>query len=197
MTTTAMSTDIRVISKQLQEALKRQEALEGLVQQVISGANNALESLGRKVDNLDARLRAQSELIRASVDLHGRENIDARVLVNRDADASAQAEREKAELELFKTQGLAVPAEAVGPKGLVAGVESKPDGTVKHPGYTQAFLENLPEELKTLLIGKKVGDTVTLPNDAGSFLIQQVYDIVPPKAPEAAEAPATEAPTEA
>lgn len=194
MTTKAMSTDTRVLAKQSQTAMQRLDNLEATAQNIIDGANRSLQALANRVEGLENRGRAQNELIRAAVDILGRDTIDARVLVNRDADAVAQAEREKQELELLKTQGIAKAAETVAVNGLVAGVEKKPDGTAKVPGYTQAFLDNLPQELKDLLVGKKVGDVVTLPGDAGTFELQQIYDIVPPVAPTAAPAaPAAEA----
>lgn len=195
-TTKAMTNDPRLQAKQLRTASDRLDKLEELAQIIINGTNNALERLGQQVNQLEARGRAQNELIRAAVDLLGRDAIDARVLVNRDADAVAQAEREKAELEMLKTQGIAKEATEVPLKGLVTGVEKKPDGEVKVPGYTQAFIEALPKELQDLLLGKKVGDVVTLPNDAGTFEIQGVFELVPPKMPEAPAA-APEAATKA
>lgn len=187
MTTQAQSTDTRVLAKQQRTAFERLEQMERVAQDIIDGTNRVLQTFGQRIEALENRGRAQAELTRAAVDLLGREAIDARVLVNRDADAVAQGEREKAELELLKTQGIAVVATTVGEKSLVTGVEAQPNGTAKVPGYTQAFLENLPQELKDLLLGKVVGDVVTLPRDAGTFTINAIYDIVPPKAPEATE----------
>lgn len=194
MGTNAMSTDNRVLAKQVLSSSERLKALEVTLQQVINGANQSLERLGGMVNQLQNQVRAQNELLRAAVDTIGIEEIDARVQVNRRADAEAQAEREKAELEMLKGQGIAKEVAEVPLKGLVTGVEKNTDGEVKHPGYTQAFIEGLPKELQEALIGKKVGDTVTLPGDAGTFEIGGVYELVPPKPPEAA--PAAEAPAQ-
>lgn len=193
MTTNAMSTDNKVLAKQTRSAFERLNQLEQLTQVIINGANQALERLGGQVNQLDAKVRAQNELLRAAVDLLGVEAIDARVLVNREADAVAQAEREKQELEMLKSQGIAKEATEVPLKGLVTGVEKKTDGTVKHPGYTQAFVEGLPKELQDLLVGKKVGDSVTLPGDSGTFEIGSIFELVPPKMPEAPAAATPEA----
>lgn len=173
-----MSTDNRVIAKQVKTSSERLDSLEQLLQAVINGTNTALNQLNQKVSETITKTHAVGALVNALVELAGQEAVDAKVLEHSRKAAEQQAAQEKAEIQMLVAEGRLTKAEVVGDKSVITGAEKSSTGEVKHPGYARAELSRLTPEVQSLLKGKKVGDSVPLPNDVGSFEIAEIFDIV-------------------
>lgn len=102
----------------------------------------------------------------------------------------------KGKVDTLINQGILVPADVVGDNTFLVGSENEKEGKVIHPRI-QFTYGSIEKELQDKLKGSKVGDIVTFKEDKLRFVVNEIYNIVPPKAPEApaptAEAAAPEA----
>lgn len=173
-----LSTDNRVIAKQVKTSSERLDSLEQLLQAVINGTNTALNQLNQKVSETLTKANTVGVLVNALVELAGQEAVDAKVLEHTRKAAEQQATQEKAEMQMLLSEGRIAPAEVVGEKSVITGVEKNAEGEAKHPGYSRAEISRLTPEVQTMLMGKKVGESVDLPNGMGTFEISEIFDIV-------------------
>lgn len=90
----------------------------------------------------------------------------------------------KGKVENLVTQGILKATDAVGDNTFLVGSENEKGGKVIHP-RVQFTYGSLEKELQEKLKGAKVGDLVTFQEDKLRFSVQEIYAIVPPKAPEA------------
>jgi len=101
--------------------------------------------------------------------------------------AKATQANMKAQVEAGLKEGQIKPAEVVSENGFVVLHEKTKDGKLVLPGRLQHPLQAFDEDTRKLLVGKKPGETIELPN--GTITIDEAYEVVE-KAAQAAPAPA-------
>jgi hypothetical protein len=168
-------------------ASQRIEDLEKAVMSGFQVSNNmardimiikdALKLLGNKVDSI-MKASVKGEALTNEV-------ISKFMLEN-------NIEELKSKVTSLVNQGILAPTDTVGDNTFLVGSENEATGKVVHP-RVQFTYGSLEKDLQDALKGKRQGDIVTFKEDKLRFVINEVYNIVPPKAPEAptpAQAPA-------
>ena len=154
-------------------ALERIAALEGDLSGLMSGVQNAITELERRV-------MTASEVIDAVVRIVGQETVEAAVIAARDERAATAATQAKEGLEKALAAGQLVPGTVIGDASVIVGVECDKDGAAIKPGYIQLSMQGVKPEFKEKMLGQAVGfkfDTV----DGNTFTVNGVYEAAPPK----------------
>jgi hypothetical protein len=154
-------------------ALERIAALEADLSGLMSGVQNALTELERRV-------MTASEVIDAVVRVVGQETVEASVLAARDERAAAAAVQAKEGLDKALEAGQVVPGTVIGDNSIIVGVESDKDGVALKPGYIQLSMAGVKPEFKEKMVGQSAGfkfDTV----DGNTFTVNGVYESAPQK----------------
>lgn len=179
--------DTRVLQKKTANALDRLDELEKALPNIVAGVNNSLQQAQQQ-------LQAQSEILDAVIQALGMDTIQNIMAQNRVARAEAQMEADKKGIADALAAGQIKPGTEVSDVSIIVGKEIGTDGTVRTPGRVQLPFIRVGEQFKALLKGKKVGESIDLPNGSGKFEVTELYDVVPPelqpKAPAAEAAPA-------
>jgi len=175
-------------------------------------AAQRIEILEKQVENLGKMIQILAEeldkLSLAGHDLH--KKVEAAVKVAATGELNEKKVDEylinqqvlelKNKVEMLIHNGVLTPAdEVIGDNLFIVGKEMNKEGEIVSP-RTQTTLQNLPEDVKSKLIGKKIGDLVQFSEDKLSFLIDELYIINEPKAEETivpTEIPAVEQPAQA
>lgn len=137
----------------------------------------AIKLLGNKVDAIVKATMAGEDL---------NDQVLSRIMVENNV-----TELKNKVSQLIASGTLAPSENPVDEKTFIVGREVDQDGTVLNPRL-QFVLNSLKEELREKIKGKKVGESVQFQEGKLNFEIQETYEIVVPKAPEA-EAQAQEA----
>lgn len=94
----------------------------------------------------------------------------------------------KAQVQGYLASGQIEPAESVTQTSFVVCEESNSDGLVVNPRI-QFRTDTVEEKIQKAIQGAKVGDTVSFGEGNFSAKVLEVYNLVPPKAPELAADP--------
>jgi hypothetical protein len=180
-------------SKQSRNALQRLDQVE-----------NVLTNHSQAVNNLQNQFGQYVAIVDAMVELLGVETVTAKVKENAEKKALEQKASEESQVQSLLGMGVLVFAQNVSEKSVVVGQEIKRSESadeVLFPGRQQVVLSNpkISQDVKNLLLGKVVGDEVSLPG--GNFYkLTEIYDIVDEaarKVTEPVDVAASEVPLEA
>jgi len=186
------------LRQRTKNAIERLDAIEQSITQVIAAVN---QSLG----NMNQQISGAVEVLDAAVQLLGVEAVQTQVVQNRRDRLKEEADRQAAQVEELKKQGLIVAADKVGEKSLLVGREfgkptevtdeqgqtqTKP-GEVIWPGRSQLRFAQIAKEIGEKMLGQPVGFQVDTPQ-GGKWEILEIYEIVEKK-PEDTPAPAADA----
>jgi hypothetical protein len=171
MTNTSPKQGVRARER---NALERIAALEGDMGTLLSGVQNA-------VGELERRVMTTSEVTDALVRILGQDVVEKAVLEARDERAAKQAIEAKEGLDKALTAGQVVVADKVEDNSIIVGAEADKDGNTIKPGYVQLSMLGVKPEFKEKMLGQSAGfkfDTV----DGNTFTINGIYTPVPPQA---------------
>lgn len=142
----------------------------------------AVKLLGNKLDSV-VKASARGEALN--------DEVIAKIMVENNI------EELKGKVTDLVEKGILVSSDTVGPNSFVVGRELDETGKVENPRM-QFITSQLNPDVKDKFPGAKVGQVLKLQEGKWNFEVQEIYDIVTPKAPEAAEtsAPAPESPSD-
>lgn len=141
--------------------------------------NKVLPALFKTLQNISNQLgqdiTEHEEAIQALIDLIGKDKVVEAVSNNRRRAQDQAIMSEMAVFDEMVKNGMLLKTNEVTDKTIVIGTEYKEDGTPLEPLRVPLVMERVTnEELKTALVGKKVGEKVPLVNSR-SFEILEVY----------------------
>ncbi len=182
--------DTRVLQKKTANALDRLDELEKALPQIVAGVNNSIQQLQQQH-------QTSIEILDAVIEALGQETIHGIMAANRTKRAEQQAEAEKQGVADALAKGQIKVGTEVSEVSIIVGKEVAADGSIRMPGRIQLPFIRVGDQFKALLKGKKVGESIDLPNGSGKFEVVEIYDVVPPelqpKAEAAPEVPVVEA----
>jgi hypothetical protein len=126
----------------------------------------------------DNRYEATTRAINALVELVGREQVAQTVEKQKIEELEAESKTVSDFIEAEVSAGRLKSVETIDSENhIVVSTQKDASGKTLHPEKIQIPLSNYQPEVKTLLQGKKVGDSVTLP-DASVVEILAIYEKV-------------------
>lgn len=152
------------------------------------GFKNVVAAIDQLFQKQGQRLGTIEDVLEAAVKCLGEETVKSTVTEIREEKAASQVAQAKANLAAALEAGQIAPADTIGEKSIISGVETDKDGNAVPPGYLQVSYESLKPELKAEFLGKSVGTAVQL-SSGGSYDIQGVFDVVEQAQPAEANAP--------
>lgn len=164
--------------KNAKNSMKRLEALEALIPQILSAMNTA-------VQNLEGGLRQLDETQAALVEMTGREDVETLVRDTRRRKALERIAREKEEVQVALAEGRIIKADKVTEQSIVTLKESDVPEEINQVQF--AFAQLIPA-MRQLVLGKVVGDKVLPQPGAHEFEIAAIYT-ANPNQPPVAEVP--------
>jgi hypothetical protein len=165
-------------SKQSRNALQRLDRIDG--------KDGILDNHSQSLKTLQTQFSQYVAIVDAAVELLGVEAITAKVKENAEKEAAKKKESEEAQIKQLLELGVLSTSEAVTVKSVVVGCEiKKGEGVsdeVLFPGRQQVVFNDVTNpELRTALLGKKVGEDFPLPN-GNFFKVTEIYNIIEQKA---------------
>lgn len=175
--------------KQRASILERVEMTEGQLRSLAQNVSTLMGNVSSQVDNL-------AKLVNAIAGILGPDVVTARVRQDEIDTLEAQADAVAKNIEESLKKGELVSMDAVdSPEVFVVTRQFNKAGDVMHPSRIQLPFDGYVTEAQGLILGKKVGDTVELP-DGGKLEILAVYRFVQVEAPAPASIEATATPAQ-
>jgi hypothetical protein len=157
-------------------ALERIERLEKGFQTLLTNQQGLLEGSNQAFSMTEDRIGALDMLAEAITDILGREKVQEAIKLRMETEATERMNKDKAAIENSVSKGNLTPGDGIGEKSVVTGrYIKKSDGKILHPGWQFFTVSQVVPELRSGLMGKKVGETVEAP--IGIFEIQGVYEV--------------------
>lgn len=178
------------------DALTRINNLETAFIQLSQALNNSFSQIKQDLTELDDKLSKYDMFVMGMVEVLDKEllrvcnkaslpavalldTITAKVKENRIKQLEAEVEQQDAQLKIEVAEGRLKVAEAVvNDTDLVVSSQTNKDGQTLSPSKTFLVLEQFKPGVKELLVGKKAGESVTLP-EGGTVNVIAVYNVVP------------------
>jgi hypothetical protein len=167
---------------------QRISALEPITQQLVGGHNfNA-----KKMPELEQRLALVETSVHALIDLAGVELVQDRVVKLRREAIENEAIEYAARVEEAVKVGNLLVVDTIDAECLVAFQDKTPEGKVRVPAIIHTEMETLEPALQESLLGKKVGDTVSVSDGKYTTTVLGIWKEAPvPAKSDATEATAT------
>lgn len=157
-----------IVKKPPEGALKRLDAIETTIGQVITAVNKAMTELTQKQNGI-------VEALEAAIEIVGIQEVQQKIL-QRQADAEqARMDAAKQWVSERVAAGELLPAAAVTPTSFVVGEETDDEGKKVGAGYVQASVSRFDDRIKNPLLGQVVGFVLTTP-DKTNFKILEIYE---------------------
>lgn len=160
----------------IKPALERIEELERRSEALLSNQQNMMEAVNRALSVTQDRIEVMERLCNAFGEILGQEKVQEVVTKHIEEQAFARAEVEKKAIADGVDSGALKPREDITANSVITGREILKNGDIRKPGWQQLLVNQAREEIRALLVGKKVGDKIDVP--AGQFEILEIYDIV-------------------
>lgn len=157
------------------------KSVEEKLTQFEAGLQDFAKQVGDHLQSMNTRLNTMEEIVTAIASVVGVDLVSQAIYDSKLKDLENAAESKKAALARGLEDGVIVASEEVTKKSIIVGVEKDNEGKVTPPGYLQLPLEGFRDELKPLLMGHKVGDSVVNPTNGHSVDITGVYLLNEPK----------------
>lgn len=173
-------------SRNKQVNLRKQTgSLQQQVDELKTAQDNLVKVINQQLGPVPRKLALTEEVIDALMNLSGftKEDVEIQVKTKREEVAHAEAESSKAALAEGVVNGYLTAAPVVAEKTIIVGTETDPngklvekDGEGRHisQGRVEVLFETLNPEMKALLLGKAVGDTVEL-HTGGKLQLNEVF----------------------
>lgn len=188
---TPYTTDTRIIAKRSANALDRIGELETGLTLLSQDIQRVLPAIDQAIQAVQQQLSGAIEVLDAVVSTLGTETIEKCMIENRRSKATSLMEADKARLEAELAAGSKVPVATITDKSTVVGVETEPDGSVRHPGRAQLVFSRIAPDFQNKLLGQPVDFVLELPT-GGKFTVTGIFEDVE-KAPELPAVPETPA----
>lgn len=174
------------------DAFKRIGNLEGGFAELVKSMNNSFKQIAQDNTAANSTIQEFDSLLQAMIEvLDGTEKKFSPALREtltriKKEKLEAQAEKKLAELKIMETEGKIAKAEVVeSDNDFVITSQKGADGTQKYPTKAVGIVGMFIPAVKELILGKKVGESLTLP-DGGTLEVVEVYKLVEPKSDDSA-----------
>lgn len=174
------------------DAFKRIGNLEGGFAELVKSMNNSFKQIAQDNTAANSTIQEFDSLLQAMIEvLDGTEKKFSPALREtltriKKEKLEAQAEKKLAELKIMETEGKIAKAEVVeSDNDFVIASQKGADGTQKYPTKAVGIVGMFIPAVKELILGKKVGESLTLP-DGGTLEVVEVYKLVEPKSDDSA-----------
>jgi hypothetical protein len=136
------------------------------------------EGFNTQAKNVQTGFNEQAEILAAMIEVLGiKDKVSEAVLTTRKENATKEAEKSKALLETWKSQGLVVPADTVDGKSVLVCKEfDATTNEVIHPGWLRLEVPGIKPEFQAQILGKKVGDSFS-PTKDHRVEVVEIYHI--------------------
>jgi hypothetical protein len=173
------------------EAFERLTLLEGAYAKLISAVNESFQKVARDAVNTNQDVLTLDRFLGSLMEVLGSDiNDKVRELVKskRIAELEAEAETQTQQVKVLVAEGKLKAMDTVSDENSFMVVTQRDEtGNPKHPVRQHASLEQFEPAVKELLVGKKVGETLTLPT-GGTVEILECYRAGTPASPEGQDA---------
>lgn len=147
------------------------DALSARLGAVIPQVNQAFKKINEKADEL-ARVCA------ALTKLTGQQAVTEEIQRQHIEELNAESAAAGAIIEKAVAAGTMAPTDTItANNNIVVTTERQPDGTIRQPEFIRSALGIYVDEVKEKLLGKKVGDVVTM-EDGSTITVVEVYQAV-------------------
>ena len=170
--------------KKLQKPLTLEErvfTLESVYTKLIQTVENSFGEVAKDLKESSENIIGMDRILRAMMECSVEgfsEKVTAKVKQNRINDLEAQAEQSSAKVKMLLAEGkLAVTDTIVDDQNIVVVTQRDENGDLKYPIRNHLALVQFVPAVKELLVGKKAGETVTIPT--GTIEVLEVYKMVP------------------
>jgi hypothetical protein len=162
---------------------KRKTALDK-IDGLLGDVANLTKACQGSFGQVETRFEEISVQIAALAQAIGVEKVAEEALKIRRAMADAEAKEKASNVAKAIAAGQLIVSESVNETCLVQLELKKADGTAMIPACDYYQFATLQDEVKAVVLGAKVGDTVTLPKDSSTATVVAVYNENPsPPAP--------------
>ncbi len=141
-----------------------------------------LRAMNQTFNIVDQRETATEEILRAVINLLGREVVEKEVRRLKIEQLEGESTKQTAVFEEAKKEGKVVATTAVTEKSVIIGTELDKDNNQLYPVRVQLFFPQLPADYQKAYLGAKLGETVVTPT-ASKFTISEIYEVVVKEAP--------------
>jgi hypothetical protein len=156
--------------KQRADALSLIAALNNRLQSVVAQLNAELTKVNEKIDGL-------ARVCSALTKLGGEVEVTAEIQRQRHAELNEESSQIAEIIKKAVEAGTMVAGDTIEERSIVVSTERDPQGTIRQPEFIRTPLSSYVDEVRDLLVGKKVGDVVTM-EDGSTITVVEVYQPV-------------------
>ena len=168
------------------DALTRIGNLEKAFVDLTKALNTSFQQIKRDWNQQDQNLSSYDKFVMALVEVVSKEaeipglleKVTARVKENKIKQLEEEVKQQEAQLKIEVAEGRLKAAESIkNDNDLIVSSEINKDGVRLNPSKTFLLLDQFKPGVKELLIDKKAGETVTLP-EGGVVEVMEVYNTI-------------------
>ena len=168
--------------KQRENALERISNLEKFSAKVVESVDGSFKTVAKDLQDCNSNIEGLDRLIRAIIEVSGPEfntKVTEQIKATRIAELEAQSASSAASVKMYVAEGkLKVADTVLNDTDILIVTQKDGNGDLKYPVRNHLALVQFIPAVKELLMNKKVGETVSLP-DGGTVEILEVYEVVP------------------
>ncbi len=153
--------------------------------------DDVLRAMNQTFNIVDQRETQTEEVLRALIELFGREQVETKVRQLKIESLEAKALKEKVALDAAGEAGKIVATTAVTEQSVIVGSEVNKDGEQLYPTRVQLFFPQLPLDYQKCYLGAKIGDVVVTPTES-KFTVKELYEVVMQPEGVSTQGPATD-----
>jgi hypothetical protein len=157
------------------DALDRIAVVEQQVIDVVNSHNDLAKATHANVVEINNRLDDIYIILQAISQMVGVDKVNEKSKEIRIAVVENEAKENEAAVAKALADGTLVKAETVTAESLVVMSIKKLDGSVTYPTKTFVTYAGIKPELQSLVLGKKVGETVVIPENNNTLEILDIY----------------------
>ena len=163
--------------EKLDSVVKAVDAVTAEVADIRKALQGIIPAINQTFTQTNQQLSEAVEVLDAVVKTLGPSVIEAAMVEERQARATAQAEELKARLAEAVSNGTLISVDKVTEGSTIVGKETNVDGSTRHPGRAQVAYQKIKPEFQAKMLGQSAGYTVELEGE-GKFEILEIYEQV-------------------